>query len=510
MKIKELEFIASLGDDYEYDNMSSDEGMWFLEVYKCPQAPYGTIAIYSDENMQRSVATIEYTFDDVSKLLPVMREMKEKDDYHDVQFPFEDHGIDLYNDFEWDLMPARCKKGRHVIFEEVDEVTIEELEKITKESEKVNSPVENKEEAKMNKNTRFVIAVVIGSACNVKQIKQFQEWVARVNVNTDLVVCGDPIRTRKLGKVIADMKLPARVIGCNVENSEDAFLYTHRDAHPCKWAIDHADTVITIGDGSIVSKAKKYAFETNRSCYNYGRLLSQSICKNHYEKAVITRADIVTTNEAKAEAVVTKPVVKEAADPMVAAKKELEAAKREFEAAKAKLDAAQAKVDALAKPVEEKKEEVVEGRGKELFVDTELSTDMATVTQNAQQEYKSIAQEVEEELAAPVDTTGDVINFRGQTYEVMVDDFEPLDTEDVEKAIKNGDIRPVGKSHNDMAKMVNAIADAKPAADFTFEGKGYNVVVKEAFDIELFNSCDAETKKAVIEDSMAAGHIVAA
>ena len=506
MKITELELVASVCDDYEYDTMSGNEGVWCLDVYKYDKAPHGTIAFYSDDNIRHGL-TFDYTFDDVSKLLPVMREMKEKDDYHDVQFPFDEHGIDL-DDFEWIPMPARCK-GRHINAEEVEKVEVEELEEIAMKAMTIaNTTVVSveKEEVKMNKN-RYVVAVVAGSSCNMKQVKQFQEWVARANTNMDIVICGDPIRTRKLGKVIADMKLPARVIGCNVENSE-TFLYTHRDAHPCKWAIDHSDTVITIGDGSVVSKAKKHAFETNRDCYNYGRLLSQSLRKGkHYEKAVITRADIVTTNEAKAE--VAKPAVKKA-DPMVAAKKELEAAKKEFKAAKAKLDAAQAKVDALAKPVEEKKEEVVEGRGKELFVDTELSADMATVTQNAQQEYKSIAQEVEEELAAPVDTTGDVISFRGKTYEVMVDDFEPLDTEDVEKAIKNGDIRPVGKSHNDMAKMVNAIADAKPAADFTFEGKGYNVVVKEAFDVELFNSCDAETQKAIIEDSMAAGHIVAA
>jgi hypothetical protein len=297
----------------------------------------------------------------------------------------------------------------------------------------------------------------------MKQVKQFQEWAARVKANTDIVICGDPIRTRKLGKVIADMKLPARVIGCNVENSEDAFLYTHRDAHPCKWAIDHSDTVITIGDGSVVSKAKKHAFETNRSCYNYGRLLSQSLCKGkHYEKTVIMRADIVTLNEAKAEVVVAKPAVKKAADPMVAANKELEVAKREFEAAKAKLDAAQAKVDALAKPVEEKKEEVVEGRGKELFVDVELSSNMGDITKSFTEEQKKVEEEAVDEA---------------------VEAF--------------------------MAKEETKLAEPVKA-DFTFEGKGYNVVAKEAFDVELFNSCDAETQKAIIEDSMAAGHIVAA
>lgn len=368
-----------------------------------------------------------------------------------------------------------------------------------------NVTAKAEEEKAMKKNNRYVVSVVIGSVVNMKQVNAVKAWLAKnAKASVDIIISGNPVRIQKLGKVIADMKVPARVIGCNVKNS-DVFKYTHQDEHPCVWAINHSDVVITIGDGMVVAKAKEYAFKSSRSCYIYGKEFKDSICRGHYDKKIITRADIVTTNEAKAE--VAKPVVKEAADPMVAAKKELEVAKKEFEAAKAKLDAAQAKVDALAKPVV--KEEPV-GRGAELFVDVELSADMATVTQNAQQEYKSIAQEVEEELAAPVDTTGDVINFRGQTYEVMVDDFEPLDTEDVEKAIKNGDIRPVGKSHNDMAKMVNAIADAKPAADFTFEGKGYNVVVKEAFDVELFNSCDAETQKAIIEDSMAAGHIVAA
>ena len=335
--------------------------------------------------------------------------------------------------------------------------------------------IENKEEVKMNK--RYVVSMVIGSVVNMKQINAVKAWLTKnAKANVDIIISGNPVRIQKLGKVIADTKVPARVIGCNVKNS-DTFKYTHQDEHPCVWSIDHSDVVFTIGEGMVVNKAKEYAFKTSRSCYNYGRQFVESISKGHYEKAVITRADIVTTNEAKAEVAVAKPAVKEAADPMVAAKKELEAAKKEFEAAKVKLDAAQAKVGALAK--------------------------------NTQQEYKSIAQEIAEELAAPVDTTGDVINFRGKNYEVMVDDFEPLDTEDVEKAIKNGDLRPIGKSHNDMAKMVNAIADAT-AADFTFEGKGYNVVVKEAFDVELFNSCDAETQKMVVEESVAAGHIVAA
>ena len=321
----------------------------------------------------------------------------------------------------------------------------------------------------MNKNTRFVIAVVVGSICNMKQVNQFKKHLATIKKsNVDILVAGNPIRVQKLGRIVNESKAPVRMIGCGVKNN-DVFAYTHQDEHPCVWAIDHADAVITIGEGMVVNKAINYAFKTSRSCYIYGKEFKDSICRGHYDKKIITRADIVTTNEA---------AVKEAADPMITAKKELEAAKKEFEAAKAKLDAAQAKVDALAK--------------------------------NTQQEYKSIAQEIDEELAAPVDTTGDVINFRGKNYEVMVDDFEPLDTEDVEKAIKNGDLRPIGKSHNDMAKMVNAIADAKPAADFTFEGKGYNVVVKEAFDVELFNSCDAETQKMVVEESMAAGHIVAA
>lgn len=330
--------------------------------------------------------------------------------------------------------------------------------------------VNAKEEVKMNK--RYVVSMVIGSVVNMKQVNAVKAWLTKnAKANVDIIVSGNPVRIQKLGKVIADMKVPARMIGCNVKNS-DVFKYTHQDEHPCVWAINHSDVVFTIGDGMVVTKAKEYAFKTSRSCYNYGRQFVESICKGHYEKAVITRADIVTLNEAK---VAAEPKV----DLIAVAKAELDAAKKAYEAAQAKYD----KLVAESKPV---------------------------VEEESEHGYKSIAQEIKEELAAPVDTTGDVISFRGKTYEVLVDDFEPMDAEEMEEAIKNGDIRPIGKSHNDMAKMVSAIADAKPAADFTFEGHGYNVVVKEAFDVELFNSCDAETQKMVIEESTAAGHIVAA
>jgi hypothetical protein len=347
----------------------------------------------------------------------------------------------------------------------------------------------------------------------MKQVNAVKAWLAKnAKANVDIIVSGNPVRIQKLGKVIADMKVPARVIGCNVKNS-DVFKYTHQDEHPCVWAINHSDVVITIGDGMVVTKAKEYAFKTSRSCYNYGRQFVESICKGHYEKAVITRADIVTTNEAKAiKAEESKVVAEPKVDLVAVAKAELDAAKKAYEAAKAKYD----KLVAEFKPAVEEKP----GHG-----------------------YKSIAQEIEEELAAPVDTTGDVISFRDKTYEVIVDDFEPMDAEEMEEAIKNGDVRRISKNHNDMAKMVSEIGDAtKPVemrlelaepvdgqteaivrldenglfvaepvkADFTFEGKGYNVVVKEAFDVELFNSCDAETQKMVVEESMAAGHIVAA
>lgn len=316
--------------------------------------------------------------------------------------------------------------------------------------------VNAKEEVKMNK--RYVVSMVIGSVVNMKQVNAVKAWLAKnAKANVDIIVSGNPVRIQKLGKVIADMKVPARVIGCNVKNS-DVFKYTHQDEHPCVWAINHSDVVFTIGDGMVVSKAKEYAFKTSRSCYNYGRQFVESICKGHYEKAVITRADIVTTNEAKAiKAEETKPAAESKVAPIAVAKAELDAAKKVYEAAQAKYD----KLVAESKPVV--KEEVV-GRGKELFVDVELSSNMGDITKSFTEEQKKAEEEAVNEAVEAFLTK----------EEMRLELAEPV------------------------------------KADFTFEGKGYNVVVKEAFDVELFNSFDAETQKMVVEESMTAGHIVAA
>lgn len=298
-----------------------------------------------------------------------------------------------------------------------------------------NVTAKAEEEKAMKKNNRYVVSVVIGSVVNMKQVNAVKVWLAKnAKANVDIIVSGNPVRIQKLGKVIADMKVPARVIGCNVKNS-DAFKYTHQDEHPCVWAINHSDVVFTIGDGMVVTKAKEYAFKTSHSCYNYGRQFVESICKGHYEKAVITRADIVTTNEAKAiKAEEVKVAAESKVDPIAVAKAELDAAKKAYEAAQAKYD----KLVAESKPV-------------------------------AKEESKPV--EMRLELAEPVDRQTEAI--------VRLDE--------------------------------NGLFVAEPVkADFTFEGKGYNVVVKEAFDVELFNSFDAETQKMVIEESAAAGHIVAA
>lgn len=312
-------------------------------------------------------------------------------------------------------------------------MTIANQNKIAAAINKVTAKAE--EEKAMKKNNRYVVAVVIGSVCNMKQVNAVKAWLAKnAKSSMDIIVSGNPVRIQKLGKVIADMKVPARVIGCNVKNS-DVFKYTHQDEHPCVWAINHSDVVFTIGDGMVVTKAKEYAFKTSHSCYNYGRQFVESICKGHYEKAVITRADIVTTNEAKAiKAEEVKVAAESKSDPIAVAKAELDAAKKAYEAAKAKYD----KLVAESKPV-------------------------------AKEESKPV--EMRLELAEPVD---------GQTEAIV-----RLDE--------------------------NGLFVAEPVkADFTFEGKGYNVVVKDAFDVELFNSFDTETQKMVIEESAAAGHIVAA
>jgi hypothetical protein len=342
--------------------------------------------------------------------------------------------------------------------------------------------VNAKEEVKMNK--RYVVAMVIGSVVNMKQVNAVKAWLTNnAKANVDILISGNPIRIQKLGKVIADMKVPARVIGCNVKNS-DIFKYTHQDEHPCVWAINHSDVVFTIGDGMVVNKAKEYAFKTSRSCYNYGRQFVESICKGHYEKAVITRADIVTTNEAKAiKAEEVKVVAEPKADPIAVAKAELDAAKKAYEAAQAKYD----KLVAESKTAV--KEEVV-GRGKELFVDVELSSNMGDITKSFTEEQEKAEEEAVDEAVEAF-----LAKEESRPVEMRLELAEPVDgqTEAIVRLDENG------------------LFVAEPVkADFTFEGKGYNVVVKEAFDVELFNSCDAETQKMVVEESMAAGHIVAA
>ena len=358
-----------------------------------------------------------------------------------------------------------------------------------------------KEEKIMNKNTRYVIAVVIGTICNMKQINKFKEYLTAIKShNVDILVAGNPIRVQKLGRVINESKSPVRMIGCGVKNN-NIFAYTHQDEHPCAWAIDHSDVVITIGEGLVISKAADYAVKSNRSCYIYGKEFKESICRGHYDKEIIMRADIVTTNEAKAIQA-AKPVT----DPMTAAKAELEAAKKEFEAAKAKLEAAQAKVDALVKPaVEEKKEEEPVGRGAELFVNVEDSADMGTVTAAIQYEYKSINQELEEAINDNSDDIlekGEVFAFGNTSYTVV----NSFNMTELEMADSNAEahkiIEDAVASGNLKVKSVKC--------DFKFAGKAYNVADKTAFDVSIFNEQDNETKQVIVEESLKAGHIVIA
>ncbi len=341
-----------------------------------------------------------------------------------------------------------------------------------------------KEEKIMNKNTRFVIAVVIGSICNMKQVNQFKKYLATIKKsNVDILVAGNPIRVQKLGRIVNEAKAPVRMIGCGVKNS-NVFAYTHQDEHPCLWAINHADAVVTIGEGSVVTKAIDYAFKSSRSCYIYGKEFKDSICRGHYDKEIIMRADIVTTNEAKAiKAEETKPAAEPKVDPIAVAKAELDAAKKAYEAAQAKYD----KLVAESKPMA--KEEVV-GRGRELFVDVELSSNMGDITKSFTEEQKKVEEEAVDEAVEAF-----MAKEESKPVEMRLELAEPVDgqTEAIVRLDENG------------------LFVAEPVkADFTFEGKGYNVVVKEAFDVELFNSFDAETKKMVIEESAAAGHIVAA
>ena len=302
-----------------------------------------------------------------------------------------------------------------------------------------------KEEKTMNKNTRFAIAVVIGTICNMKQVNQFKKYLSTIKKNNvDILVAGSPVRIQKLGRIINESKAPVRMIGCNVQNN-DVFAYTHQDEHPCVWAINHSDAVITIGEGAVVAKAIDYAFKVSRSCYIYGKEFKESICRGHYDKEVIMRADIVTTNEAKAIKEAEKSSAKPQVDPIAEAKAELEAAKKAYEAAQAKYD----KLVAASK--KEEKEEEVTGRGAELFVDVECSPNAGDIT------------------------------------EAM---FTKEEEDEIDKAI-------------------DALPD-KVAADFSFEGTDYNVVDRTAFDIDIFNEQDAETQKMIVEESLKAGHIIAA
>ena len=266
------------------------------------------------------------------------------------------------------------------------------------------------------KNNRCVVSVVIGTMVNMKQVHGFTDWLVKsAKANMDVVLSGNPIRVKKLGRVVAGLNTPIRLIGCNMKN-DDVFKYTHKDAHPCVWAISHSDVVVTIGDDSITSTAKEVASASNRPCYSYATEFS-SVAGGYYSKEMITRADIVTTNEAEA--------IKE--DSIAEAKAKLEAAKKAYEAAQAKYNELVAKNQTVV-PVDQK-----------------------------DYGYVGITQDVEN----------------------ISDD--------------------------------NAKEKAKGLhADFVFDGKSYRVAVKNAFDVEIFNSLDTEVQQQVIKESFKAGHITAA
>lgn len=275
------------------------------------------------------------------------------------------------------------------------------------------------------KSNRYVVSVVIGTMVNMKQVHGFTDWLVKnAKANMDVVLSGNPIRVRKLGRVVAGLNTPGRLIGCNMKN-DDVFKYTHHDEHPCVWSISHSDVVVTIGDDFITSTAKEVASVSNRLCYNYGNEFT-STAGGHYAKEEIMRSDIVTTNEAKA--------IKE--DILAAAKAELDAAKKAYEVAKAKYNELVAKNQAA------------------------VSADPKDY------DSVSIAQERESILS------------------------------DTGKELLDG-------------PMVAAV-QPEVHADFTFNGKGYCVAVKDAFDVEIFNSLDTETQQQIIEESSKAGHIVAA
>lgn len=391
-----------------------------------------------------------------------------------------------------------------------------------------NVTAKAEEEIKMEK--KIVIAVIAESvsAGNVNALKKsICDYLAEQNVNTaDIIVAGEKSAVAMVGANLKDM--PVRLIGCN-QVAGEVFDYVHNGPKFCGWAIDHADIVMTAGKGKFVAMSASAAFKANKSCYRHADKVLQNICKNQYEKKAIVRSEIQTVNspavvntkeEVKMEkkTIVTpqaeqpkKPVnvngvlngalskvgaaadtcdagIKEAAESLKKAQEELakiEAAKKVAEANCAKameLLQARKRTAAVLRDKQNRKLAVLRKALAECqAIDAE--DDEAEVPQQAPvveekkeevkeepvaQEYKSIAQEVAEELAAPVDTTGDIINFRGKNYEVMVNDFEPLCPEDIEDAINNGDIRPVGKSHNAMTELLNDIV-SQPVVEPTEE-----------------------------------------
>lgn len=384
--------------------------------------------------------------------------------------------------------------------------------------------------ANQNVNVVAVIAEAV-SAANVNALKKsICDYLAEQNVNTaDVIVAGEKSAVAMVGANLKDM--PVRLIGCNQVPGE-VFEFVHNGPKFCGWAIDHADVVMTAGKGKFVAMSASAAFKANKSCYRHADKVLQSICKNQYEKKAIMKSEIQTVNspavvntkeEPKMEKKVEKKImtnpaeqpkkpvnvngvlntklaevsaaantcdagIKEAADNLAKAQAELakiEAAKKVAEANCAKameLLQARKRAAAVLRDKQNRKLAVLRKALAECqAIDAE--DDEAEVPQQAPvveekkeevkeepavQEYKSIAQEVAEELAAPVDTTGDTINFRGKNYEVMVNDFEPLCPEDIEDAINNGDLRPVGKSHNAMTELLSDIV-SQPVVEPTEE-----------------------------------------
>lgn len=155
---------------------------------------------------------------------------------------------------------------------------------------------------------KIVIAVVV-EKFNMKEVKALKRGICNLmfdnEINAaDVIVSGKKEAVASTGA--AFKKAAVRLIGCNQPVGE-VFKFVHNGPRFCAWAIKHADIVMTVGKGELISKAKAMAAEQNKSCYCFDEgAMEKHVRTGEYDKKIIMQSEIQTVNS-KEEKKITTP-----------------------------------------------------------------------------------------------------------------------------------------------------------------------------------------------------------